>query len=263
MRKVAGVLLDIQGTLLDATNRAIPGAADAVTRLRRDGIRVRYVTNIDSVSPRTILHRLQDAGIPSKLEEVFSPVSALVRFLSQQPSASCHLVVPDELAAELASWAAQPGQTAAFVVVGDMKDGFSYPKLNDALRQLLSGAHLVALNMGRYYLGPEGPLLDTGAFAAALEYGASTKAYVIGKPSTELLRLALQDMDVEAQSAVMVGDDAVADVGGGNSVGARTALVRTGKFTDEALAAAPVYPDAILESVADLPTALHAMEESA
>jgi len=260
MSKVAGVLLDIQGTLLDATNRAIPGAADVVAELKRDGIRVRYVTNIDSVAPRTILGRLQAAGIPAKLEEVFSPVAALMGFLSRQSSASCHLVLTDELVAELECWEAKPGQQADYVVVGDMKDGFSYPRLNDALRQLLGGARLVALNKGRYYLGSEGPLLDTGAFAAALEYGASTQAYVIGKPSTELLRLALQDMDVAPQDAVMVGDDAAADVGGGHIVGTRTVLVRTGKFTDEGLAAASVYPDVILGSVADLPTAVRVME---
>jgi len=263
MGKVAGVLLDIQGTLLDATNRALPGAADAVAMLGSDGIRVRYVTNIDSVAPRTILGRLQAAGISAELDEVFSPVAALVRFLLQRPAASCHLVVPDELAVELAPWAAELGQQADYVVVGDMKDGFTYARMNDALRQLLGGAQLVSLNRGRYYLGPEGPLLDTGAFAAALEYGAATQAYVIGKPSTELLRLALEDMDVDARDAVMVGDDAVADVSGGHAVGTRTVLVRTGKYTDEALAAAPIRPDTILESVADLPAALQAMGSSA
>jgi phospholysine phosphohistidine inorganic pyrophosphate phosphatase len=56
-----------------------------------------------------------------------------------------------------------------------------------------------------------------------------------------------------------VGDDAAADVGGGHAVGAKTVLVRTGKFTPQALAAAAVQPDAILDSVADLPDALRVM----
>lgn len=263
MPRIAGVLLDIQGTLLDATSRAIPGAADVVAELERDGVRVRYVTNIDSVAPRTILGRLRAAGIPAELDEVFSPVAALQGFLAREPVARCHLVVPEELAAELEPWAAAAGQQADYVVVGDMREGFTYSRLNGALRHLLGGARLVALNKGRYYLGPDGPLLDTGAFACALEFAASKQAYVIGKPSTELLRLALEDMNVDARDAAMVGDDAVADVGGGHSVGTRTVLVRTGKFTDEALAAAPVRPDVILESVADLPAALQTLEESA
>ena len=257
MLSLAGVLLDIQGTLLDASNRAILGAPEAIASLERTGLHVRYVTNIDSVGPRTILARLQAAGIPARLDEVFTPLAALLGFLSHQPDAACHLLLPHELLADLAAYAAEPGQQADFVVLGDMKAGFTYERLNDALRQLQGGARLVALNKGRYYLGPEGSLLDTGAFASALEYGASTEAYVIGKPSTELLRLALEDMGVAPENAVMVGDDVAADVGGGHHVGARTALVRTGKFTMEALAAAPIQPDIILDSVADLPAALN------
>jgi len=257
MPSLAGVLLDIQGTLLDAANRAIPGAPEAIAALEREGLLVRYVTNIDSVGRRTILARLRAAGIPARLDEVFTPVAALLAFLSHQPNAACHLLLPEELSAELAAYAAEPGQQASFVVLGDMKGGFTYARLNDALRQLLGGARLVALNKGRYYLGPDGSLLDTGAFASALEYGASTEAYVIGKPSTELMRLALENMGVAPENTVMVGDDAAADVGGGHHLGARTVLVRTGKFTQEALAAAPVQPDMILDSVADLPAAFN------
>jgi ribonucleotide monophosphatase NagD (HAD superfamily) len=72
-----------------------------------------------------------------------------------------------------------------------------------------------------------------------------------------LLRLALQDVSVEGAAAVMVGDDAAADVGGGHAVGARTVLVRTGKFSDEALARADVRPDIVLDSIAQLPEAIY------
>ncbi|MBI5231860.1 MAG: TIGR01458 family HAD-type hydrolase [Coriobacteriales bacterium] len=255
----AGVLLDIQGTLLDASNRAIPGAVDAVATLKRSGVRIRYVTNIDSVGAPTILRRLTSAGIAAEIDEVFSPLVALVRFLDAQPSAACHFLLPDELASELAQYAVAEGERPDFVVVGDMRDGFAYDALNAALRHLLEGARLVALNKGRYYLAPDGPVLDTGAFAAALEHGANAEAYVIGKPSTELLRLALEDMSVAPAGAVMVGDDSVADVGGGHRVGAHTVLVRTGKFTDGALEAAPVKPDLVIDSVAGLPAALEVL----
>jgi phospholysine phosphohistidine inorganic pyrophosphate phosphatase len=50
-----------------------------------------------------------------------------------------------------------------------------------------------------------------------------------------------------------VGDDVEADVGGAKEAGLRGVLVRTGKFTEEALSAADVSPDAVLDSIADLP----------
>ena len=61
---VRAALLDIQGTLLDASNRAIPGAPEAVADLRARGIGIRYVTNIDSVGVATIRGRLGGGGHP-------------------------------------------------------------------------------------------------------------------------------------------------------------------------------------------------------
>jgi ribonucleotide monophosphatase NagD (HAD superfamily) len=51
----------------------------------------------------------------------------------------------------------------------------------------------------------------------------------------------------------MVGDDVESDVGGAKAVGIHGVLVRTGKFTEDALAAADPKPDAVLDSIADLP----------
>ena len=54
----------------------------------------------------------------------------------------------------------------------------------------------------------------------------------------------------------MVGDDVESDVGGAKALGMRGVLVRTGKFTEDALAAANPRPDAVLDSVAELPALL-------
>jgi HAD superfamily hydrolase (TIGR01458 family) len=259
MSRVDGVLLDIQGTLLDVSMRAIPGASGAVEALKGAGLRVRYDTNLDSVCASTIVGRLVSAGIPASIDEIFSPAKALRAFLDGRPDATCHLLLPPDIEVDFADRAVRPGGQADLVVIGDVKEGFTYERLNEALRQLLGGAGLVALNRGRTYPGPDGPLLDTGAFAAALEWGASTEAYVVGKPTAELLRLALEDMGVRPADAVMVGDDAAGDVGGGHAAGARTVLVRTGKYSVEAVSRATVAPDLVIDSIADLPDALEAL----
>ena len=88
---------------------------------------------------------------------------------------------------------------------------------------------------GRRYEDGSGPVLDTGAFVAALEYGAHTQAYVVGKPSTELLRMAIEDVGCDPYSAVVVGDSLAADITGAHAVGARSVLVRTGAFSLSAL----------------------------
>jgi len=51
----------------------------------------------------------------------------------------------------------------------------------------------------------------------------------------------------------MVGDDVEADVGGAQALGMHGVLVRTGKFRPAWLESSGVKPDAVLDSVADLP----------
>ncbi len=46
----------------------------------------------------------------------------------------------------------------------------------------------------------------------ALEYAENTKAIVIGKPSPEFFRTALQSVDCKAEDTIMIGEDVEADV---------------------------------------------------
>jgi ribonucleotide monophosphatase NagD (HAD superfamily) len=75
---------------------------------------------------------------------------------------------------------------------------------------------------------------------------------VLGKPSPEFFTAPLDALGRGAQTALVVGDDPAADVGGGHAVGAATVLVRTGKG-DRPQPGAEAEPDAVVDSVADLP----------
>jgi ribonucleotide monophosphatase NagD (HAD superfamily) len=54
----------------------------------------------------------------------------------------------------------------------------------------------------------------------------------------------------------MVGDDVEADIGGAKAIGMRGILVRTGKFREETLRDADPQPDAVVDSIADVPAYL-------
>lgn len=248
-------LLDIQGTLLGGDGTPIPGAGRAVTELKESGLAVRFVTNIDSVPIATILARLQAANIPARESEIFSPVSAAKRFLGRQERDRCHLLLPPAIEHEFSAYRAN-GHKADWVVVGDCREGFTYERLNAAFRVLRDGAELLALQKGRWFVSPDGPALDTGSFVAALEWGANRTAHVLGKPSTELLRMALDDVGGDPYSAVMVGDDVCSDVPSAHAAGTRSVLVRTGKFSLSTLERSERKPDLLLDSIADLPSAL-------
>jgi HAD superfamily hydrolase (TIGR01458 family) len=256
---ITSALLDIDGTLM-ARGRPVPGAAPALAWLGERGIGVRLLTNIDSRTPGTVCRELADAGIEVDQACVFTPVVAALRFLEQQPSSRCHLLMSDELRALFAAHDAGEGE-AGYVLLGDCREIAGYAPLNAAFRRLRDGAQLLALQRGRFFLAADGVSLDTGAFVALLEYASGQTARSFGKPSPDFFAMALADLGCAPGEAVVVGDDVTTDVAGAVAIGARAVLVRTGKFAEgsqaaEAAVAATAEAVSLIDSIADLPRLL-------
>jgi ribonucleotide monophosphatase NagD (HAD superfamily) len=95
--------------------------------------------------------------------------------------------------------------------------------------------------------------MDIGAFIHGLEYASNKTAIIIGKPSAEFFNVVLNDMQLNADEVLMIGDDIDSDIGGAQALGVRSVLVRTGKYRDDYATASAIKPDFMLGSVADLP----------
>ena len=119
-----------------------------------------------------------------------------------------------------------------------------------AFGELELGAELYCLHKNRWWQTSRGPLLDSGAFVAGLEYAAGVEATVLGKPSPAYFEAALEALDAEPELTWMVGDDLDADVAGAQRYGLKTVLVRTGKFRPDELERSTVVPDAVISSIA-------------
>jgi ribonucleotide monophosphatase NagD (HAD superfamily) len=78
---------------------------------------------------------------------------------------------------------------------------------------------------------------------------------VLGKPSPAFFTAPLEALGRGPATALVVGDDLAADIGGGHGIGATAVLVRTGKG-DRPQPGADAEPDAVIDSVADLPRLL-------
>src|SRR5205085_2208063 len=90
----------------------------------------------------------------------------------------------------------------------------------------------------RWWQTKDGPMLDTGAFVAGLEYAAQVEATVLGKPSSAYFAAACEALDADPGMTWMVGDDLESDIAGAQGTGLRTVLVRTGKFRPDGVARA-------------------------
>ena len=130
---------------------------------------------------------------------------------------------------------------------------FSYMNLARAFGELELGADLYCLHRNKWWQTKRGPMLDSGAFVAGLEYAAGVEATVLGKPSRAYFEAACEALDAEPSLTWMVGDDLESDIAGAQGLGMRTVLVRTGKFRPDAVERSRTLPDGIVSSLAQLP----------
>lgn len=246
-----GLLLDLSGVIY-IQDEAVPGAAEALQRLRGTGVPIRLVTNTTMRPRRSILERLDRLGIEADPSELLTPATLARRRCEEAGYDSVAMVVLDELREDLEGLEESEGGVDA-VIVGDLGDRWDYQVLNRAFRRLMDGADLIALQKNRYWETAEGLSLDAGPFVAALEYAVGREAEVVGKPSPAFFELALGDLGVSADRAAMVGDDVEADVGGALDAGIAGILVRTGKYREEDVRASGIEPTATVDSIADVP----------
>lgn len=250
------ILFDLDGVIYQE-GRAIAGATAALDRMRSLGIPYLFLTNTSSRPRTAICDRLAKLGIVVEPAQIHSPPVAAARWLQQQADAAVALFVPQATRTEfkaLQPWDGDPQNRVGAVVVGDLGEDWSFARLNEAFRCLMQhpAPKLIALGMTRYWKTPEGLQLDVGPFVSALAYATGIKPTVIGKPAADFFATAAAGLGVEAADVLMVGDDIRGDVGGAQSAGMRGLLVRTGKYQPGDLDG-DIHPDAILDSVADLP----------
>jgi len=222
---IRGVLLDLSGVLYQG-DRALPGAAAAVERLRATSLPIRFITNITRKGSREVLRKLAAMGFDIAPDDLLSAPVAARRYLAQH-GLHPYLLVHPALVAEFADLA---GDGPDAVLVGDAADGFTYAALNRAFRLLIDGAPLLAMGNNRYFRETDGLSLDIGPFVTALEYASGTTATILGKPAPAFFHTAVDSLGCAPGEAVMVGDDALADVDGALAAGIPALLVQTGKY---------------------------------
>jgi phospholysine phosphohistidine inorganic pyrophosphate phosphatase len=253
---VSGLLFDIDGVFF-VGKTAVPGGADVIEWADAAGIPYLFVTNTTS-NPRTYLaDKLARFGISTDPARILTPAIAAREWLTEHERSPVALFVPDETVAEfgdLPRIAAAAESGAGAVVVGDLGEAWDFATLNRAFRLLSADPRppLVALGMARFWKDEAGLVLDNGPFVQALAFASGTAPVVTGKPSADFFHAAAHRLGLTASDIVMVGDDVVGDVGGAQRAGMQGVLVRTGKFAAGDLDRG-VVPDAVLDSVADLP----------
>lgn len=251
----AGYALDLDGTVyLDEV--ALPGAAEAIAALRDRGARIVFVTNKPLEPAAGYAATLTRLGVPATEADVVTSLDVLVRYLRAHHGGKRLLLVAEDLVAgtlAAAGFEIVTEPAGAQVVVVSFDRTFDYAKLHAAYRAVRGGAVIVATNPDPYCPTADGGLPDCAAMLAALEACTEVRAEaVVGKPSPYMAEAFLDRLGVPPGAAAMVGDRLSTDVAMGVRAGLAGVLVTTGATRREDLAASPVRPDFVIDSLLDL-----------
>jgi HAD superfamily hydrolase (TIGR01458 family) len=257
---VRGVLLDIDGTLA-VSWQPVPGATEALARLRAAGVPFKLMTNTTELSVRHMVDAMREVGFGVEPADfITAPVATAAYLRANHPGARCSLLGLETAAEDMGGVTFvdvdDPGGQVDVVVVGGADQEFTFQNLNRAFRLVLGGAALVAMHRNLMWMTSEGLNLDAGAYQLGLEAATGVTAAVAGKPAAEFFRQAVRLLELPAGGVAMVGDDVETDVLAAQRLGLTGVLVRTGKFRQEVLERAAAEPDVVIDSVADLPALL-------
>ena len=250
LKGIHGLLIDLDGVLY-VGETPVPGAREVIKRLAAERIPRRYLTNTTTRTASSVIQKLRRLGFDVHEGEVFSPITATIRFLNSLGKPSVNPIVRDSVLPEFDDFP-RNNERPEFVVIGDIGAAWSYPLVNTIFTQLHAGAELIAMHKNKFFQGEEGLQVDIGAFVAGLEFVSGKKARVIGKPSRDFFELALDSLQLPASEAAMIGDDIETDIGGGKASGLYGILVKTGKYRNGCEINAEYSPDRLIDSFGDL-----------
>jgi HAD superfamily hydrolase (TIGR01458 family) len=258
MKNLKGFLIDLDGVMYTG-DHPIAGAKETIEFFRERNYAIRFVSNTTRKSRQSIAMRLANMGLDISENTIFTPARAAVTFMKKTGKRNCFLLVTNEAKEDFDPFCtSQPEENADFVVIGDAGERITYDSMTIAFRHLIEGAELIALEKDRYWMAADGLSLSAGPFVAALEFATGKTATIVGKPSGDFFRLALNDMELQPGEVAMIGDDIRTDIGGAMNIGIRGILVRTGKFREENLQDKDVVPDQVIDSIRDLPSLIGA-----
>jgi 4-nitrophenyl phosphatase len=256
MSEFSGVVLDVDGTLIRGSE-PIPGAIEAVERIRSAGLPVAFVSNNPIRTREAYRDRLASHGFSLEASELITAGTVTADHLAREHGEdSLYVIGEDGLREQLreAGLSITEACDRADVLVASIDREFDYDELTRALWTLSDpGVRFVGTDPDRTIPTEDREVPGSGAIinAVAGVTGCEPDA-IMGKPAPTAIEALERTLGIDADDCLVVGDRLDTDIAMGERAGMTTALVRTGVTDERTLAASGIAPDHVLESIVEL-----------
>lgn len=250
------LVCDMDGVLYRG-NDTIPGAPEAIARLRERGVRVLFCTNNSNQTVHQYRDKLARMDIEATLGDILTSAVVTGEVLKERGFAGKRALVVGGEGLDTAVHEAgvevcpDPGSAGVDVVLIGWDPGFDYGKMERAASAVRNGATLIASNADATFPAPNGPLPGAGAILASIEVAGGKRAEILGKPHRPMTDAIVRRLGTEGSIAA-VGDRPDTDLAGAFEMGWMTILVLSGVTSRAEADSLERRPDLILDSLADL-----------
>ncbi|MBO0837255.1 MAG: HAD-IIA family hydrolase, partial [Actinobacteria bacterium] len=223
-------LLDLDGVVYIG-GTPIPGAPEALTRAKRGGMRLAYVTNNASRTPAAVAELLKGMDVPAEPEDVVTSAQAAARLLADKLPAKARVLVIGATALRLAirERGLVPASTAAEdpqAVVQGFGPGIDYSRLAEGGLAVRAGALFAGTNADSTLPGPHGIQPGNGSLLRVIAHATGVEPVIAGKPEPPLHAESV--IRTGARNPLVVGDRLDTDIEAACDAGCDSLLVLTG-----------------------------------
>ncbi|MFP3953603.1 MAG: HAD-IIA family hydrolase, partial [Candidatus Acetothermia bacterium] len=254
---IEGFIFDLDGTVYRG-DELLPGAKQVVDELREKDKGPVFLSNKALERRSAYARQLTRLGVPTDVDQIINSSLVTARYLVERdPDAPVYVIGEGPLIEELENHGIEisvdPGEIR--YVVASFDRDFHYDKLRIAYDAIKNGAGFIATNADRTCPVKGGEVPDAAGMIGAIEGVTGKKLEMIaGKPSTYMLQSALDILELDSDSCLLVGDRLETDIRMALDHNITAVLVLTGVTDREDLQNSPIKPDYVLETLEDFPS---------
>lgn len=249
MKEYKAYCLDLDGTVYRGIE-AVPGAAEFVAKLQRQGIEPFFVTNNASMTQLQLKAKLAGFGIQTAEQQIMSSAIAAAKYIRRwYPGKNVYMVGTDALGQALSQEGIDCVAEDADIVLMGIDPKINFEKLAVACLEIRKGAIFLSTNRDLAFPSERGLIPGNGAFTALVSASTGIDPVFIGKPEVHMLEAIMHEHDFKSGDMVMIGDNYDTDITAGLRFGIDTVHVNTGVTPMEDVLEKELQPTHLIEDL--------------
>lgn len=257
VERMDGLVCDLDGVVYRG-DEPVPGAAEAIDRMRKTGIRLVFCTNNSRLTVDRYVEKLAGLGVKATGDEVLTSGVVTAEVLAERGAGGARAIVVggrglrEALTGVGVVIEEDASITSADLVVVGWDQSFDFDTMRRAALAVRAGATFIATNKDASFPAPGGELWPgAGAILASIEVASGRTAEVMGKPHAPMMDAAARRL-AGCEHIAIAGDRPETDLVGGAARGWTTILVLTGVTDRSRVPSLDPPADVVLDSLADL-----------